>query len=359
MAKKPLYTKIKEYLLKKIEEMGPDTRIPSRNKLIEEFGVTRTTVERAISELIGEGYLYTINGSGTYVADLDEMRTKINASKSIGVLLPSIGAHDYPQILQGINEVVDEHGFNLLINDTDHDPEKQKRNVKQFVNSEVNGLIIVPIFGDIEIDSFKLLEEEGIPFVFCNRGIDGIKAPWVIANDYYGAYLATNNFIELGYKNIGFISAPFYSIIADRFEGYLTALQENEIEVDDDIIYFEEERKDEKYGIKGMNYLLKSEKNVNAVLCTDDDIAFQAYKVITDKGLKVPEDIALVGFDNSSICETMSVPLTSVDLKKHESGKIAARTVIKMINNQDDFIKPIYTLKPELSVRESCGSGIN
>lgn len=340
--------------------MDADTRIPSRNKLIEEYEVTRTTVERAISELIGEGYLYAINGSGTYVANTDKVKTRMNSSKSIGIIIPNIGVHDYPQIVQGISEVVDEHGFNLLINNTNHEPEKQKSNIEQFINSDINGVIIIPIFGDVEVDSFKMLADNQIPFVFCNRGIDGINAPWVVANDYYGAYLATNNFIKLGYKDIGFISAPFYSIIAERFQGYLAALQENNIEVNEDIIYFEEERRDGRYGYKGMNYLLEKNKHINAVLCTDDDVAFQAFRVIKEKGFSVPDDISLIGFDNSSICETMSVPLTSVDLKKYEAGRIAASTIINMINNKDsekvNYIKPIYTLKPELVIRGSCGT---
>jgi len=144
-ANKLLYEKIKRRILKSIKSLEHNKRIPSRIELAKEYGVTRTTIERAVSELIGEGFLYTKDGSGTYVSDLYKKETeKLNNVNQWGVVIPNIMYDTYPEILRGVEDVASDNKINTLVCNTDNNPQKQKQYINNLIDTGVNGIIIVP-----------------------------------------------------------------------------------------------------------------------------------------------------------------------------------------------------------------------
>lgn len=357
---KRLYAKVKHELEQRIAVMEANQRLPSRNALIRQYSVTRTTIDRAIAELTAEGRLYSHKGSGTYVAEKSGAPLQ-NASRSIGIVLPNIQDYNYPGILRGVLDVAEKRSQNVIISNTDDLIEKQKRNIEQLIDANIKGLIIIPVSSDIEIDSYKSLQRHKIPFVFVNRPITGIMAPLSTQNNFYGAYLATEYFIQTGHTTIAFISRTMHMTNKERFHGYLAALHKYGISFDRSLVYFESPNgsdlpiAEKNTGTKAMKHLLQTNAAIDAVLCTNDRIALNALTLALGMGIRVPDDISFFGFDNSDICEISPVKLSSVSFDRYTIGVNAANLLLNKLDYADADGFEILTTMPEIVIRESVG----
>jgi DNA-binding LacI/PurR family transcriptional regulator len=352
-----LYIQIKEQLIKEIKLLQPNDRLPARTELVKKYQVTRTTIDRAISELIGEGYLYSRDGSGTYVAanEAPHMATgNISNVVSWGVIVPDITRETYPGILRGVEDVAEQHNINVVICNTDNESEKQANYINKLIDANIMGVIIVPALkGKTDLGSFQKLREKEIPLIFCNRGVGGVEAPKVIPNTFYGGYLATRHLIERGYRRIAFVSRPVYSITMERYQGYLGALLDAGLEINEDYVFFDESF-DCRTGYENTKRLLARTPRPDAIFANNDYTAEGAYDAIVEAGLQVGVDIGLVGYDNDShICERLPVRLTSVKFRSYEIGFKAAELLweIRQGNNIPDNKTVIFN--PELVIRES------
>ena len=353
-----LYLDAKEQIIKIISRMNPGDRIPARSELMKEIGVTRTTIDRAVSELIGEHCLYSLDGSGTYVRGKAETPGKQIVS-SWGVLIRDIVSDTYPEILRGIEDFANQKNINIIICNTDSSIRKQQEYIKKLIASHVNGLIIIPpVAVNPELDSYYALRDNRIPFVFCNRYVEGIEAPRIIANNFYGAFIGTRHLINLGHRKIAFLAPPTYSLVEQRLQGYLTAMADAALPVDQLGIIFEEKAEYRDMGSVGMRKLLSLSDRPTAVLCFNDAIAFGAYRAIIEQGLNVPGDIALVGYDDSPICKFLPIGLTTIKYPKYETGRRASELLLA-ISQGDPSVNRNQTeiLNPELIIRDSCGAG--
>ncbi|MBO9607160.1 MAG: GntR family transcriptional regulator [Paenibacillaceae bacterium] len=349
-----LYHEIKDKIKEETLHLPPNTRIDTRVKMMKKYNVTRTTIEKAISALIGENYLYSIDGSGTYIAE----RTDPPVNQSVaswGVILPNIVSDTYPEILRSIEDVANDHNINVVICNTDHSNEKQEQYIQKLVNSDIQGMIIVPAVTDEPATaSFQLLTQKGIPFVFCNRGISDIKAPRVISNNFFGAYTATKHLIKLGYTRIAFLSLPRYSGSEQRYQGYLGAMYEAGLDVNMDYVIFEDKHHIENPGFETGKRLLRLDSPPDAVLCFNDKVAKGLYNAAGEFGLQIGVDLGVVGYDDSKLCETLPVKLTSVRYPKYETGSKAAEILLKMIAGEKVDPNYVIVLQPQLIVRQSC-----
>jgi DNA-binding LacI/PurR family transcriptional regulator len=355
-----LYFQIKERIKKDFGGLESGERIPSRVELTKKYSATRTTIDRAISELIGEGFLYTVDGSGTYLADRTESSDAEYTSgvTNWGVILPNIMHDTYPGILRGIEDVANENDVNVVICNTDNYADKQRDYVYKLIESGVRGLIIVPaIIGKTTLEEFSELKKHGIPLVTCNRIIEGIEAPSVLSNNFYGGYLATRHLIEQGYKRIAYLSRPMYSVSLDRYQGYLGALSEHSKGIIQEsgkkCVVFEDSFEIDRPGYHSMGSLLELESPPDAVFCFNDAIAAGAYELLTERGVRIGEDVGLVGYDNTSICERLSPKLTSVRFKTYEIGSSAAKLLLRLSSGEGELNRKRVILQPELVVRES------
>lgn len=169
------------------------SRIPSRNFLSRKYQVARNTIDKAITELEQEGYLNSVKGSGTYVTG------RFSRNINIGVILPSLMGDVYPQFISGIEDYATANHINVVLLSSESIPEKQKRNVYQMIEMEADGCIIIPIINsEMSFETLDLLKKKKIPFVLCNRSIDGLITPFVGTNNHYGAYMATKHLIDEG-----------------------------------------------------------------------------------------------------------------------------------------------------------------
>jgi DNA-binding LacI/PurR family transcriptional regulator len=347
------YLHVKRQLMRLIETMNAHERLPSRTDLSETFQVARTTIERAISELIGEGWLYARDGSGTYVAERGEAGGGASAAQpgSWGLLIPDIQQYNYPDIVRGVSDVASEANLNLIVCNTDNQTEKQSRHIRNLIDSRVQGVIIVPaVYGKPDDTPFFAMQEAGIPFVFCNRRVEGIDAPSVISNHFHAGYLAARHLAAVGCRRIGYISRPLYSASAERYQGYLSALSEAGLPFRQDWVVFEREFESSGEGYHSARHLLDRKERPDGLFCFNDRIARGVYRAAGELGLRIGRDLRVVSCDNTDICETLPVKLTSVRFQAYEVGVLAARI---LLGDAEAPQQPVCVLQPELIVRES------
>jgi len=352
------YKEVKEQIFDEMIKLEPNSRIPSRTKLCEKYMVSRTTIDRAIEELVKEGHLYSVDGSGTFVTDLRRIMSVPRKVLNLGVLLPNIMSDTYPGILRGIEDVAQQHDMNVIICNTDHDYEKESSYIKRLINSKVNGIIVIPVVVSKErrYDTYSGLHEAHIPIVFCNRSDGIMNGPIVCSNDFYGAYLATSHLIEKGYRKIAYIEGIHYRTSIDRCQGYFAALDHHGLPIDEALVKMlpDPHYTTKEEGRELMDLLFKEELGLDAAFCFNDQIACGAEESILAHGLRISDDIGLIGYDNTQICESMPTKLSSVSFRTYEIGRRAAEIMYDMIEHPEKPVTKLSSFCPQLVIRDSC-----
>ena len=349
------YLEIKEELIKIIAEMEPGKPLPSRPKLCEKLETTRTTLDRAMQELEKEGIVYSKSGSGTYAIGI--LKGKIDTVENWGVIVPSISEDIYSLLTRGIENIACRHGANIILCNSDNNPEKQRCYIERLLLSGVSGFIIVPIISyNVEVSNilYGTLLKSNIPFVLCNRSVEGIHAPTVRSNDFYGGYIATKHLISKGYRSIAYIAETMYSVSIERCQGYISALMEKGYEIDRRMIVIPyEDQKCASYN--NMKKLLQGEKKPDAVFCFNDKVAVDVCRAVQDMGMSVSKDVGIIGYDNNIYASMNHPPITSVSFKSLEIGEKSAEILVKLIIGEklnSNFNEYLY--QPTIVERESC-----
>ena len=348
------YQEIKAIILNEIQGMMPDTRLDSRPDLCKRLETTRTTLDRAIAELVGEGFLYSQNGSGTYVNHPKRRETTLNTERW-GVIVPSVTENIYSEILSGVEVVASGQNINVLLSNSDGDMDRQKRCIQRMKDC-VTGMIIVPAICKTAHEGyqlFKQLEDAKIPFVFCNRGLEGVEAPVVTSNDFYGGYIATRHLIEKGYKKIAYLSKIRYETSLQRCHGYITALMEAGIEIDRKLIVLQEKGRKNLPGYDSMKRFFALDRGLDAVFCFNDLLIPGVLQAAQEQNMRIPQDMGIIGYDNSPICEAQRPKITSVSYQSRQIGAKAAEILMKLISGQYHSDFDLYLFQPEIVERES------
>ncbi|MHB8065523.1 MAG: substrate-binding domain-containing protein [Ruminiclostridium sp.] len=352
------YAKLMEYIKDEIimGRVKPGDQIPSENTLAQKLALSRHTVRKAISMLVNEGYLYTEHGRGTFCKDRSINRAN---SKNIGVMTTYISEYIFPRVIQGIDSVLSEKGYSIILKNTDNDVEKEALYLQEILNKDLEGLIVEPtksaLFSD-NVKFYKALEENNIPYIFIHGVYQQLEdKPQIILNDSRGMYLVVKYLIDLGHNNIiGVFKADDIQGI-ERHKGYAKALADCGLQYNpDNVIWFHtEDRKIKPYStIEGM---IRSGKEIDAIACYNDQIAFGLYEKLSELGMSIPEDISLTGFDDSYYATSCPTKLTSVSHPKEQLGEIAAQVLLDMIDNPEYAKTSIRKIiEPELIIRDSC-----
>ncbi len=354
----PKYFMLKEYLKDEMlmGRIKPGEQIPSENSLAQMFTISRHTVRKAISILINEGYLKSEHGRGTYCVDRSQ---KKSVSKNIGVIFTYISDYIFPKVIQGIDSVLSQNGYSIILKNTNNDTEKENICLKDMLEKNIDGLIIEPTKSAVfchDHELFNALRISGIPYVFIHGyHQDMADEPYVILDDAAGMYGAVKYLAELGHKKIAGIFKVDDIQGLNRHKGYAKALADSGLPYDPDhVILFHTE--DE--GIKPIHEIKKlilSGCGIDAVACYNDVTAFRVYQLVIGMGLKVPEDISITGFDDSYLSENCTVRLTSVSHPKEELGATAAGLLLDILKGKDEAgLAAQRVIVPELVIKDSC-----
>jgi GntR family transcriptional regulator of arabinose operon len=270
-----------------------------------------------------------------------------------------ISEYIFPRVIQGIDSVLSERGYSIMLKNTDNDVEKEAVYLQEILNKDLEGLIVEPTKSSVfsnNIKFYRALDENKIPYIFIHGVYQHLNnKPQIILNDQRGAYLAVKYLIELGHRDIvGIFKADDIQGI-QRHKGFAKALTEHGQQYNpDNVIWFHtEDRQIKPYST--VEAMVKSGKGIDAIACYNDQIAFGLYEKLTELGLSIPEDISLTGFDDSYFAVNCPVKLTTVSHPKELLGEMAAETLLEMINNPEYAKGKIdKVIEPELIIRDSC-----
>ena len=350
------YKEIKIALSDILVKMSSGDRIPSRTRLCRQLDTSRATLGKAIRELEAEGMIRSKSGSGTYVSG--KFEGEVTVMENWCVIVPQTNRPIYSGIIQGVQEVAKEHGCNVIICSSDNDAEKQASFIRRLAVSVASCFILVPVIrSDIadNLRTYQMLQDSKLPFVFCNRSVEGIQAPVVTSNNFYGAYIAVKHLIRRGYRHIAYIAGSRYCSSIDRCQGYISALMEEGLEVDYRNIVFNDPRDNGDYGYTSMKTLLSSGHPIDAALCFNDMISLDVCRAIRDMGLRVSDDIGVIGYDDIGDCVSHVPPLSSISYKSFDIGRKAAEILWDMAHRRKlECELNYYLFQPSLVDRESC-----
>lgn len=328
----------------------------SLKDLASEIGVSVSTVSRAlknhpdISPQLTEK-IQQIANERNYTPNPLAMGLLRAQTKMIGVIVPDIVTHFFASVISGIESVANEKGYFIVISSSSESMEKEKQSVENLIKSRVDGIIACISQETNEFSHFQKLIDNEFPLVFFDRVCEGLNAPTVTVNGLEAVKSIIRHFKNNGCKRIAYISGPKHlSISKNRKEGYLEGLKECGLNFNPDLLV--ECNISASDATLATKQLLSLAQKPDAIFGINDTIAFAAMKEIKKHGLKIPQDIALVGFTDEFHSTVVEPSLTSVTHPTYLMGKEAARLLFKSLDKE-----PVYTenviLPTELIVRES------
>lgn len=351
--KKAKYKQVIDYYKEYIEnhELADGDLLPSESKVADEFNYSRDTIRRALKELERNDIVRRERGKGTFFKDIkNEVK-----EKRIAVITTYLSNYIFPNIISGIEEVVSSKHYTLTLANTDNDPNKERKHLRKVIDNGVDGLIIEPTKSALSTqnkDLYRELKEKNIPFVMLNAYYRDLNPSYAIVNDYKGGHKATQYLLQLGHKKIAGIFKEDDLQGIFRMKGFKKALKDYGINHEKADIGTYITSQISSYPYHWMDKMLSHSEKPTAVVCYNDEIAVDIVKAILDNGLKVPEDISVVSFDDSILATATSVKLTTVRHPKEDLGRHAARLLFNMI--EIGVEKPRFLYDPELIVRNSC-----
>lgn len=273
---------------------------------------------------------------------------KVKETKTIGLLVTATNNPFFTEVVSGVEQYCHQHHYNLILSNTEGDTERLRHNLQTLIQKQVDGLLLM--CSDARIQIGKDLNVN-LPFVVMDWWPTEEKADKIYENSEYGGYLATKQLIEKGHQHIAIITGNLKKSLAqNRLDGYKKALKEANIPLREDCII--ESHFDFEGGKRGMEKVLALQPRPTAVFACSDSIAFGAYQTVWHQGLHIPQDISIIGYDNITLAEYMSPPLTTINQPKAELGKLAVETLLQRIKNPTAKHRTLL-LEPQLVWRES------
>lgn len=280
---------------------------------------------------------------------------KTQRSHCIGLIVPDITKTFYTNIARGVEDVAHTHNYSLILGNTDEDPEKEKKYLQLLESKQADGLIIAVT--DHSYDYLRSLPIQNLALVSIDRSLFDLGIDTVMVENKKGARTAVEHLIALGHRRIGLLTgvrgiAP----TEERLLGYMEALEAHNIPIDPDLIVTTLPRVDG--GERGARHLLTLKERPTALFMMDGTMVVGALQTIATLGLRCPEDIALVSFDDFVWASVMRPHLTVVDQPTHTIGQQAAHLLFDRLQNRERAPKELR-LQTRLLVRESCGAQLH
>lgn len=354
---KPKYFTLMEELKEEIisGRIQPGEKLPSENQFTVQYSLSRHTVRKALSLLEQEGYIEACHGKGTFCSE--KMR-HMKKSRNIAVVTTYISDYIFPRLIQGIDNVLSEQGYSIILKNTGNSRQKEAKYLEELLQKDIDGLIIEPSKSQLSCRHpglYENLEKYQIPYIFIQGIYTEMKdKPHILMDDARGGYLVTKYLLEQGHRRItGFFKADDIQGI-QRHKGYVRALQEAGIPYDPDlVVWFHTEDRRSKPSMM-VKEMVKTGSLPHGIVCYNDQIAVQVIESLEDCGLQVPKDISVTGYDNSLYAQR-GTGITTIAHPQERLGEMAAELILEKINGvSEEDSKVERLIQPELIVRGSC-----
>lgn len=345
---KPKYQVLIDDIKNKIltGEYSVGEQIPTESALQELYNVSRHTVRKSILELSNEGFLRSEKGSGTYVSNQYQSKSRGKSkNKTIGVITTYISDYIFPSIIRGIERRLNEDNYSLLLASTNNDVEQEKKALEMMLSNGVDGLIIEPTKSNLynpNIAYYLMFKEQEVPFIMINAYYEELEVPFLCLDDVESSYLATKELISKGHTQIGLVSKIDDLQGKYRMKGYIKALGEAKLRFQPEqlLSYTTETKLDLYTNLKG--FLNENRDALTALVCYNDEVGLEVANVCRQLKISIPEQLSIIGQDNSYIAKNANIKLTTLTHPQEQMGRDAADWVIKKLQGKRDLPDETY-----------------
>jgi LacI family transcriptional regulator len=271
----------------------------------------------------------------------------------IGLVVPDLLHPFFADVAKALSSAIGQRGYSLIISSSEEDPELERREIRQLVARRLDALAIASTGASIE--QFELMNRKEEPFVLIDRDFPGISANFVGVDDEAAGRIATEHLLDIGCKRVAHIRGRDNSTGSGRHEGYRKALLGRGLPYNDDYVISRQnvDINSVNLGAEAMHILLQRDPRPDGVFCYNDPLAIGAMDAIFEAGLRVPEDIAVIGCGNLHYDRYLRAPLSSIDQRSSEIGQRAADILLNLIESKQTPRARSCILEPSLVVRAS------
>ncbi|WKZ61040.1 MAG: LacI family DNA-binding transcriptional regulator [Cyclobacteriaceae bacterium] len=305
-------------------------------------GIRKDTKRKILDTAKKMGYQYN-----TFASNLRRKKTN-----TIGVIVPRLNSYFMSTVIAGMEKLVNENGYNLIISQSQESFKKEIAGVNTMYNSRIDGLMVSLAFDTKDTDHFEALLKKNIPIIFFDRILEHPGCTSIVIDNKQAGYDATKHLLEQGCKRIVHLSGSLNrNVYADRLAGYKQALQEKGIAFDPELVI--SNNLSDMGGEEAARQILNMNEKPDGVFAANDTSAVACMRELKLAGIKIPEDIAFVGFNNDPVSKVIEPNLTTVNYPGQEMGEVAAATLLNKLNKSNTANLNTIVLRHELIIRQS------
>ena len=337
-----------------------DLMVVTMEDVAEKAGVSKTTVSRIINEIPNSASLDTIERVRRTIEELDYVPNIIAASlkklvtKTIGLIVGDIENPFFGAVIKGIETTLRNAGYNLILANSSYDMDREEELARVLLERMVDAIIFAPS-RQKPGEWLQIASDRGVNIVLIDNDIPGLAVDHVGVDNFKASYEATQYLIDLGHKKLAMITGPHYrSTSSNRKRGFLSALEDRSIAIDQAFL------KEGDYGIESgyekTKELIELDSPPTALFIANNFMTAGAMKAIYEEGLKIPDDISILGFDDMYWYTTTQPPVSAIAQPAYDIGRVAAERVLRSFKSQGKAAPRKIELKTKLLIRKSTAA---
>ncbi len=331
---------------------------PTIHDIAKKLNIAASTVSRALNNnsIVSESTRNLIKQTAQemgYLPNAIAANFRTKRTNTIGVIVPLINRHFFSSVISGIEEIAYKNGFAVAISQSNDNFEKEEKIARTFFSTRVDGVIVSIGMQTTNFEHLRLFSKRKVPLVFFDRVAEEIPAHKIVVDDYRSAYRATEHLIEQGGKHIAHIGGPLnLKIYQDRLQGYKEAMQKAGFGIDESMLIHNSLTRTD--GTNAVKKLMSNKQKPDAIFCANDTTALSVIIYLRTIGIKVPEDVLIVGFSNEPFSEVVTPSISTIKQPGFEMGQKAAELLITEIKTKTTIYPYQRIVMPaELIIRES------
>lgn len=333
-------------------QMKPRDMLPSESQICDLLSVSRNSVRTALKNLSHAGYVETKQGIGTFC-----LAEKKAAVMNIGFICFFAHSYIFPRIVQGCDQVLYRNGYQLLLHQSEFSLQKERDILQKLLKSKVAGIIVEPVFsghGPSNADLLHNIDSGGTPVVLIDNYFPGEEFCTIAMDDRAGGRLVAQHLIAKGHREIGILFKANYYPKVLRKEGACQYLAEQGISIPEEWrVCYEGPPSPGQIAAAADHLFQDPARRPTAVICTSDEESIELIKAADARGVRHPEDLSVVSFDNSSLAELPRLTLSSINHPSSYMGDLAATMLLERIRYPEVRIYPHVLIQPQLMERDS------
>ncbi len=346
------YRELTDWLRNRITTLPVGSKIESENDLTTQFGYSRQTVRHALEVLESEGLIRRTRGSGTYTLDV---RRRLANTQSVAVLMTTVDDYIFPRLISSIERVLRRNGYTMQLMITHNRVDLERNALQTILAGGVDAVIAEPVksaLPGINANLYQQLGLQGLPCLFVNAWYPDLDLPKVVPDDRAGGRLAVDCLARNGHQQIGAIFKADDLQGHLRYQGSCEGLLAHGLAVKDNaIIWFTTEELDDLFAGSRDGYFLGRLAGCTGLICYNDQIAVRMIALLARHGIRCPDDISLISFDDSSLALSTAPGLSSLAHPKELLGEQSAERILRLLENPDAEVSLFF--EPRLIERGS------